>query len=605
MFESRNAEDRAAQNIAPALPSSGSEIFKASLDDLRYRINSDAVRNNLTAAWQERLDRIKELTGQEFINPAHAYSTFAANPHSVEAGYEHYAKQVNDYIGANKHLYPELEGIDTSDMMAAAGEHAQRSVMESERAFAGAGFGQSLFYGGGGALVGGLTDPINVILSFAGAGGRQAWSTFVAKEALINVGAELAVEPIKRETTEKLNLEKRTMEDALFDVSSAGLGTIGFLYGVRGLGRTYSASRDFINKAVRDFDLEDISARYKGKRQPDELKIAGKYKEITEEDNPYRGNVPKELEGDYLKLHTREYKEAVRRYVTGDYDPFIEAMIESRLPGMLDAPPPRDFDLGRAAGSRYRDYTKLSAQEKRWVNNTVGGLMKTSPGSRFFNYDVDGQGGTPVVTGYKGDTPEWFSQYNRQVVQMRREAKRIRKINETLPDGKRREVPRVPSILTREKALSVANKLIDDQPLGTAEGEIAELLVGVAREQREINAKQMMDYRRDREQTRRDEIDQRFRDDTEDMDANGRIIDSQTGDTDIEVSREMAEPPFQERFYTELASSMGRNEINPDMPVYLKDDEGRTISVPLKALVDDMEEFDKALFEFQDCAGGL
>lgn len=162
------------------------------------------------------------------------------------------------------------------------------------------------------------------------------------------------------------------------------------------------------------------------------------------------------------------------------------------------APAARPFDLGELKGkgtaARFSDFTPLSQQDRRFLEGFVQELRETDRGELIFR-EVEGRGGTPDITGRRADTPEEFQQFNREAREAQREAKRIREANKRLPDDQKQPVPKAPAILTRAKVERVAEKMISRQPLGRAEGEIAEFLAGVARDRRESNVRDILSAR--------------------------------------------------------------------------------------------------------------
>lgn len=162
---------------------------------------------------------------------------------------------------------------------------------------------------------------------------------------------------------------------------------------------------------------------------------------------------------------------------------------------LSEAPEARDFDLGAfrgaAAGGRYADYTPVAPAERRWLEAVNAELQSTEAGYRIFH--DDGR-----VEGVKATTPEWFQLYNRTVAEQQVEAKKIRKANETLPDAQKKPVQPVGSILTRADVNRVTRKLLNHEPLGKREGEIAAAVMEEARAMRQENARQMVEARENR-----------------------------------------------------------------------------------------------------------
>lgn len=168
-----------------------------------------------------------------------------------------------------------------------------------------------------------------------------------------------------------------------------------------------------------------------------------------------------------------------------------------------EAPP---FRLGEPTGkgtqARYQDYQGLSLADNRWIEGVAADLDATTSGQRFFR-ETEGQGSTPDVIGVKADTPEWFQQANKEI---RKEQKRLTKLRRTATDKERKALPSTPAILTRKKVREVARKLVNREPLGAAEGRVAEHIVDEARANRAANVRDMIAFRESRAVEREDEI---------------------------------------------------------------------------------------------------
>jgi hypothetical protein len=133
-----------------------------------------------------------------------------------------------------------------------------------------------------------------------------------------------------------------------------------------------------------------------------------------------------------------------------------------------------DFKAGEPTGSQYKNYSGVKASDVKYIEGVAAELEQSFKGQRIFT-EVDGQGGTDEVTGFKGNSPKWFRDWNDYA----RKNKGV-------------------STLTKEKVRSVANKMIEGKPLGKAEIKIAETIFGQARSAREKNIDQMMQSRAER-----------------------------------------------------------------------------------------------------------
>lgn len=161
------------------------------------------------------------------------------------------------------------------------------------------------------------------------------------------------------------------------------------------------------------------------------------------------------------------------------------------------APAARGFDSGEAAGGKYKNYQPPTPAQMKWIDGVVAELLGTSKGARIFQ-EVDGQGSTPNVIGYKGDTPSWFQDYNKAATEAKKERARVIKANQGRADADKLPVPSAPRILTRDQVVSVAEKLKEKAPLGKEEAEVAKVLVDAAQSSRSENARQIATYRAER-----------------------------------------------------------------------------------------------------------
>lgn len=209
-----------------------------------------------------------------------------------------------------------------------------------------------------------------------------------------------------------------------------------------------------------------------------------------------------------------------------------------RLPDDFDRPRPPPAAERWTAGQqgengRFIDYRALRPREVEILQDAVAELQRTRGGSLEFRDVPDGPG--MEVRGVRGDTPDWFRDHNIRAQRERTELRRQRRRNEKLPEDQRQEVPRDPVILTRQKVADVAQKLIDGRPLGRAEAEVAEVVMGEVFAFRSENARQMAEFRAAREAESQASIDAQARADIEDAMA------------DQEASRQAAEAVGQSR----------------------------------------------------------
>lgn len=166
--------------------------------------------------------------------------------------------------------------------------------------------------------------------------------------------------------------------------------------------------------------------------------------------------------------------------------------------------PQSTFELGEFKKNRFADYSPMGKQQKRVLEGIVRDLNETSRGHRIF-VEADGQGSTPEVTGGKGNTPKWFSDYNNDMTKRNQARAKVKRANTRRLPGEEKELPGSGSILTRDKVNTVAEKLMKGEPLGSTEGEVARVLHGLVRDQRDENARQILGARDERQKARKAE----------------------------------------------------------------------------------------------------
>jgi len=208
-------------------------------------------------------------------------------------------------------------------------------------------------------------------------------------------------------------------------------------------------------------------------------------------------------------------RDAAQKRVDDGFDPSIEspATVIDRAPLPPEAelkpastpPASPDFEAGELVKNKYANYTKPSAQQRRWIEGTVAELNDTSGGQRIF-LDTEGQGGTQDVIGGKGNTPQWFSDYNKAAVRSQKVRAKAGKKNTLTEDSKKVAIEPATQILTRKQVTDVANKLLEGAPLGKAEVKIAQTIYGQAKAEREQNARQIEMRRADRTQIIQDNL---------------------------------------------------------------------------------------------------
>lgn len=144
-------------------------------------------------------------------------------------------------------------------------------------------------------------------------------------------------------------------------------------------------------------------------------------------------------------------------------------------------------------------YSGSLGRMKVYVNAVVDELKQSSKGERIF-IDVDGQGSTPEIKSYKGNTPKWFKDYNRSVAENNKYRKKVIQKNKTRPEGQKIEVPPSLSTITRAQVDKVAKKMSEGKKLGIREKEIADTLYEEALNMRRNNVDDMVEFRRLRQE---------------------------------------------------------------------------------------------------------
>jgi hypothetical protein len=133
-------------------------------------------------------------------------------------------------------------------------------------------------------------------------------------------------------------------------------------------------------------------------------------------------------------------------------------------------PPAPRFDKGVLKGSRYEGYTKPSKAFLNWIEGVVKDLNDSYKGQRIFSVPTEaGRGGDLDVTGYKGNYPAWFQDFN--------------KTGESI---------------SREYVNRVLEKIKAGKALGKKEANVAEVLYREARAMREENIRQWRNAKEDK-----------------------------------------------------------------------------------------------------------
>ncbi len=203
-------------------------------------------------------------------------------------------------------------------------------------------------------------------------------------------------------------------------------------------------------------------------------------------------------------------------------------------------PPARGFDRGPALGlgkaESFPNYSRINAQDMRFIQAAVEDLEESFTGHRVFQDNPFGPG--QEIIGVKGTTPHWFQNINEEAVRNRRERRKA--LKKARREGRADDIKGgdfgPETILTREKVRATFDKLKAREPLGREEIEIAEILFDVGRRDRERYVDEILDYRQQRAEESRAELEAFA--EREMQDAEGRL---DPGDEDAPAVREAEE----------------------------------------------------------------
>lgn len=221
--------------------------FQAAQDAFSYVDAGQASSQALRDIWEPIIDEVNQATGSDFWSPTDALNIgigISATAGAPESRYRYQAERVLNHIQENRDTLPEeITSLTLDRFDELAIERAQQAIEDLEFAAEDRpGFlnGAVRFLGG---LSAGVTDPSNVpYLAIGGAGSKNLLS-FAFREAVINAGAEAALQPSVAEWYETIGLPYTT-EDFFRNVGYAALGGAGFAVGVRGAARGVELASD-------------------------------------------------------------------------------------------------------------------------------------------------------------------------------------------------------------------------------------------------------------------------------------------------------------------------------------------------------------------------
>lgn len=343
--------------------------------------------------------------------------------------------------------------------------------------------------GFGSAIGAELIDPVNIVLGFTPIpfASTAVGIKMAAKAAKYGKVVERAgkgfvagaygnalIEPILLSTADTLH-EDYTISDSMFNILFGGFVGSALHVGVGKLADRADAkiARELDDIRLRDGDHMTLDQHLRATEIASMQSTVGKSVDTSK----------------YVDaaLRTNRALERERAIARGERPAKVDA---TGTGGLLAAPEAPRFDLGEISGGRYKSYSPIRQGDRAWIEGVNKELQDSNSGDLTF-IEVDGQGSTPQVIANKGDTPEWFRQANKEIKELQREVKRLKK--------KGADTDPVGSTLTRKDVDRVTRKMLAGEPLGKAEGRIAEIIHGQARDMRLENVNQMLDYRAQRD----------------------------------------------------------------------------------------------------------
>jgi hypothetical protein len=200
------------------------------------------------------------------------------------------------------------------------------------------------------------------------------------------------------------------------------------------------------------------------------------------------------------------------RFAGGEaaFDPLDPRYIRE-LNDPVRPPPAQEFDLGPALGigraETYHNYSRISAEDMRYIEDVVAELRESHSGHRLFQDNPFGPG--QEIIGVKATTPEWFQRLNEEATRNRQERRTA--LKKARRRGSAEDVKGgdfgPEAILTRKKVEDVFDKLQKREPLGREEAEIAAILFDEARARRMERIDHILEMRQARADEARAELD--------------------------------------------------------------------------------------------------
>jgi GNAT superfamily N-acetyltransferase len=214
--------------------------FQAAQDAFNYVDAGQASSQVLRDIWEPIVDEVNQTTGSDFWSPTDALNIgigIGATAGGAESRYRYQAERLFNHIQENSDVLPEeITSLSFERLNELSIERAQQAISDLEFAAEDRpGFldGAIRFLGG---LSAGASDPSNVpYLAIGGAGSKNLLS-FAFREAVINAGAEAALQPSVAEWYETIGLPYTTA-DFFRNVGFAAVAGAGFAVGIRGAAR--------------------------------------------------------------------------------------------------------------------------------------------------------------------------------------------------------------------------------------------------------------------------------------------------------------------------------------------------------------------------------
>lgn len=416
-------------------------------------------------AFSERNDLIRQRFGRDIVAEVREENPQAGADFLVKE----YQARTDQLIEEGRAQDAEAwRGIrKAQEIEAATVDRAQVARIESQRTSARA---ESDFARYGGALAGGVAatfmDPINLATLPIGAGAGVGILRAALLDGALGVAVEAAEAPFNAQWQREIGF-KYGLGDAVADIATAGLGGTALSALIRGGSKGLSKLTGHSERVLRD--IADNPAN------GSEVRAAANYMERVahiDENIPPLSRIDDDFNPhETLATHRanlQETQDAFRQHREPAYSDDIPFDV-STMSARSEPPAARVFEEGEAAGGKFENYTRPTAQELRYMEGLVVELQQAEKGSLLFR-EQDGQGSTADVSkGRENTFPDWFRAMNREG-----------------------------ESLSREYVAKVFEKVKQGEPLGKKEVRLARAMFAEARGMREKNAMQILAFRAER-----------------------------------------------------------------------------------------------------------